>query len=455
MKDTVTYLLAKGIVLQSDAIPTVFALTRENLVREAVTTLLRKDFATQDITGRYTDRQFETLSIAIDPNNFRTIDEQQRQQHDTLGWVLKKKVRMTSRVDEVCAIMSFCSTIGSAPVSPSDVTMNCFRYYDVLRLILGDSFDLAGSLEINEDLPSLNRWARFKYINFIATQLKPFLRSSSLEDIIGALYTMQLYQFIPCLVAAFRLREREAEWNSIGISYPILEQRNWTDTALDDLLKTARVKDTLEWVKVMPLVTHEDEFLNSTLDKAVLLVPFEESDLDRNEKMKAMKYLDVGPTLNFAITDEYGSFYNKSDSGSFFQIWAKLFAIDNQTSYLLSYNVTIKGYYMAEENMSDERDLAYLYDELVKPWFWTSIKSSIEDQDPKNTVQPSADLTKMNRNFGILSTVIDEAEKDIFEPILDFTARRTLLASSMKMDGKILPLYYALSSGGEITFSNE
>lgn len=450
MQITRSYLQVKGILLEAGDDPTSYFPARAAIVKEAITTLLKKDYPTKDITGRYIDKQFEVLSIEINPQDLRSIPEQKATQLETMGWNLGKKVNIGDRLDEVCAVMAMSSCLSSVPDKPGDIRMNSFRFYDVLRLLTGDGFNNQGSFEIQEETPTVTRWMRFKYFKFIVTQLKPFIRNFTYEELLAGLFTMQIYQLMPCLAAAFRLKEIAMEWSQTRLAYPVLEQKNWTESALTDLLTTVRVKDTPEWVKIMPLVDDEEAFLNSTVEKARIAVPNEEVRYDEREKLRLYNYFALAPDWNYAVVDFYGSF-----AESWLERLTNLGMMSNQKGYKISYEVSIKGYYLGAANFDEGDDLLKLYRDVVHPDLWALIKSSCEDQNPTNTLAPYMDKSRLTTALTMVASVINEAEFDIFQPILDYTSRMMMIASSLKIDGRILPLYYSISNGTDILFSSE
>jgi len=383
----------------------------------------------------------------INPNDLRTLESQRKDQFEVLGWSMSKKITVRNRIDEVASIFAMVSTIGSGPTGPSDIRMNCFRFYDVLRLISGDNFDWESNFELTDTTDGLTAWTRFKYFSFVAEQLKPYILGPKYEDVLMSLYNMQLYQLIPCLVAAFRVKESDEEWYNIGLAYPIIELKNWTSRAQDDLM-SVKVRETLEWVKFIPLVASQEEFLDSKLSEAVIPAPFEEVEPGEDEVLRVMKYISIAPLWNFTVVDFYGKW-----TENWWGAIKNLVGVDDQKSYLISFNVTVKGYYLAEENFAPGDTLVEMYNELVKDWLFVTIKDSLIAQEPLNTLTSVADIHKAEASLLKVEAMLEDSISDVFIDVMDYTARQVLLTRSLKSDGSVLPLFYSFSAK-EIKFNS-
>jgi hypothetical protein len=448
MELTLLDLRTRGITPTFGANPTAYRPTREAVVKEALTTLLRRDYPTQDLSGRYIDKRFEVLTIDVNPQDFRAQTEYRDLQFNTLGWSMTKKIRVDNRLDEVCALLGLSGSLGSVQNGPTDLTMNSFRFYDVLRLMMGEEFDLKRTFEVTEDTDAFTRYVRFRYFKFIALHLKEFVRHVSYDDLLTSLYLMQVYQVLPCLIAAFRIKERNDDIHTNILNYPILEQKDWTEFALDDLLLKVRVRDTMEWVKLSPLFRDEDFTLNSTLESATIPMPMEDTPIGEPDRLRMMKYLGLAPMWNFSFLNYKGHWFK-----NWFDQLTSMGELASQESYITSYNISVKGYYLSEANYAEGDNLLTFYDEVVNPDTWTYVRTSLEDQDPVNTLTPEADTQKVKRSFDSFNEVLEDAKGDIFSPVMDYSSRRAMLASSLKTSGNMIPLFYSFV-GGQISYKS-
>lgn len=445
MNITKDFLLARGIVVNSDD-PTLSRSTRETVVTQVLSYLIRSDYATQNVLGLYTDSLFLDLSTDMSSIEFREKSAQDGLRLNEAGWYVDKKVKISSqRLDEVTAITALASILGSIPAGPGDATMNCYRFYDVIRMMEGEDFDATGSFMMDEDLDFSTKWIRFKYILFIAEQIKKLRISAPIDDIVIALFGMQTYQLIPCLVAAFRLKEETLQTKQIYLAYPVLEPRDWTETALNELLSNILVKQTPEYVKILPLVSDERSFVNSSFGSARLSLPFEE-----NEQViltRKRRYIDFGPTINFAVNDSYGSWMS-----TFLSFFTGMGGIENQVSYVMAYYTTTKGYYLADQNFEEGKKLTDIYDNKIVPYILDSITDSFLSTSSGNFLSVNTDATKGEKAIDRVFQVLEDNKVELFDPILDYTARRIMMKQSVSNEGNILPMYYSIGPNGTVTF---
>lgn len=445
---TQDYLLLKGIKVDNDDISSSIPY-KQLLCRAAMNFLMKKDYATQDLMGRYVDNKFAALRTEINLLDLKNKREQDAVMESSVGWSMGKKIElMTGRADEVCALIAFSSLLGSVPSGPGDITMNAFRFYDVLRLILGTNEDYERDLSIREDDDSFHNWCKFKYITFIAKQMQTLVPAVKYEQMVSALYTMQLYQFIPCLVTAFRLKERTLDNYSIVLAYPVLEPRDWTETTVSELIDNTLIKETPEWFKITPLLDDEHKFINSKFGHARMAIPFEQSEIPDEEFLKRLRYFDVMPSMNYVVTDSFGSWLE-----TWFGNLLNLGTIANQESYLASFHVTIKGYYLSEANFDEKHSLLKLYEDYLIPRFSNYINESLLDSEVVNLIFDTAATDKFEGSIAELLNVVEEAKSDVFTPILDYTSRKIMLNNAINVDGSILPLFYSISGAGDVSYS--
>lgn len=467
MKYTRADLIPRGLKLPSDD-ASAYSAARNVIVEQACATLLKKDTTTQNMVGRYLDDKFSDYGLDI-PSTYGLTQKDEREAFatsmwDHLGWKKKGKNKLEfnrDRLDEISCVIALASHLGSVPDGPGDITMNSFRYYDVLKLIMGENFDLGGNFELKEDTPSMTRFMRFRYFEFIAAELKLYVRDHDHESVVGSLYIMQLYQLMPCLAAAFCLKQKREDWTSIQVGYPVISPSSWTDNERNtiELLDRTKVKSTPEWVKIIPLIDDETEFLDSKIGTAVMLLPFANNGYDEPEYTKSYKWIGVAPYWNGSILEYY------SDKGV---QWVN--ALMGMTEFLddevyrISFETSIKGYYLGEANLkkypgSKPGDpdlqppdtLKLLYDDAISTAISLMIKDSSQHMTAPNLLKDLGD-DKMIRNSSYMEKVIKRAEDDIFSPVLNYTERRFKLAAQLKLMNKSLPLYYKFQ-GDQLAFT--
>lgn len=442
---TEEYLLKKGFMFQSD--PIQYRDVKKGLITEAVRTLLKLDYGTQDLISQYVNHYFESFNYNLNSRDHMERSKAAELHYSQLGWTTSKRLAINDdRLDEVCYLFAYTSMLGSVPVSPGDVTMNTFRYYDALRLIMGGNHDNEDSFLLTDETEPVTAYVRFKYFSFIAQNLKQYLLGFNMEEIVGALYHSSIYQLAPVMAAAFRIYERDNSHSSIRIAWPVLETKEWTELTLIDLLHQVNVDETPEWMKVIPLVDDSRAFLRSKLGDATIPLPVETIEDSGTELLKQMKMFGLYPKINASILE----YFDSQDYGWLLSL-AGLQSIKDYKSYINSYNVSVKGYYLAEDQLPDDVTLLEIYKEGLFPSFDTLIGESFGSTAPGMTLSINPDMKRVEKNLSIVKDLIKNNETQIFRSVLDYSERRILINSSLLDETNNLPLYYSFT-GGRISF---
>lgn len=453
----------KGVLITSETAGS-YSAARNVLVRESIQTLLRKDFTTANMIGKYIDVKFADAHLDI-PSTFGMTQKQERIDHEKnlrslIGWSegARKLQFEHVKLDEVACIIGLAATNSGVPNNMGDVTMNSYRYYDVLKMISGPDFDTSGTFELKENTPVQVRYFRFRYFRFITSQLKRYIRDFEYEQVLASLYTMQAYQLMPCLAAAFRLKEREEGWDKIELAYPIIELAGWSEQQHNDLLLNTRIRETPEWMKIVPLMDDEHQFLNQTLETAVINLPFEETGYDAPEVYKMYRWMNAAWMWNYSVLDYYDTFVQ-----NFWTVLKSYVGSVDTVVYQTSFEVMIKGYFLAEPSFakidSDGKldadgspaTLLAIYEDVVSPGNWGFVKNSVTDmKEPNALVQLNhSDISKA---ISTMDNIQKASITEIFTPILDLTERRQRIKKAFKI-GKQLPLYYRIV-GDEVVYSS-
>jgi len=425
-----------------------YRVVREALVKAALTTLLKRDYPTQSMTSAYLDRRFETTRENLNLLNANDAKTARQLQESLAGWFMTKKIIVDERVDEVCALFAYACTTGGVQSDPMDLTMNAHRYYDVLRLITGSEFDFALDLSPTDKDSSLTRYARFKYIHFIAENLKPYVSEVKFDDIIMALYTMQFYQFVPCLAAAYRVFENVNSISINSMSVKLLEIKRWSEMVDHELMKRTKLSDTLEWVKFVPLFTHKG-MLGQDLTIASFSLPMEETEFGEKEWLKEYLYAEVAPLFNFSAIDPI----DKIDPTSYMTTESMLELAENEL-YHQSFNVTIRGLFLADDDSNDNPFLLDSYVKGIEPWLQEKIKASfVIGGDESNFLVTDAEPKFFTTNFETMLSTAKSLRSDIFTTSISYTARRILMSRDLRRSGGAFPLFYSFG-GGEMRYDS-
>lgn len=423
-----------------------------SIIKTCASWLIKNDFATQSLIGRYIDSRFETLHTQINPLDFRDKSTRDSLVRQIVGWSDGQQIRFdTERLDETIVTVALAASLNSGPASPGDVTMHTFRIYDVFRLLSDKDLISGGSLSGSASTNPSLLWLRYRYVKFVSERLSPLVKDVSSDRIITSLFAMPLYQFLPCLITAFRLYERNMDTTTISFAYPVLDPRDWTDADLDFLLEETKLIETPEWLKLVPLFDDPDDMLQTRIGHTSFSMPMH-MDLNSDAEFVPLKlrhYLPICSSMTFAIFDAYE---DTMLDGIALALGVK--DLSKMEGYVDSFHVAMKGYFLAAEDLQISDSLADIWKSTVLPNLVDALLSNFKGTS-EFRLSPAGSEGKVQLLFPHLTGLLLQNEKDMFTPVLDLTSRRILLSAQIRKNERTLPLFYTFSSGGKFLYTDE
>lgn len=431
---------------------TINQTSASQLVQFSTAWLIKNDFSTQSLIGRYIDSRFETLHTQINPLDFKDRATRDSLVRQIVGWTDGQQIRFDQdRIDESVLIVSMSCYLNSGPTSPGDVSMHVFRFYDVLRSVYGPDFESGGSLSGTDETPVSLLWIRYKYVSFIAKHLCGRVKTVSVDQAIFALFAMPFYQLVPCLVTAFRLFERSLVSTTTTFAYPVLDPRDWTESDLDFLLEDTRVSETPEWLKLSPLFEDVSELIRFPIGKALFPMPMSTDDAEAESAivLTMRHYLPICSSVSFSIFDTY-----RGTLVDWFATAVGASDLALMEGYVDAFHVSMKGYFLAAEDLAVDRTLADI-------WRGTVLPNTVDvfAADFKNSaslrLSSAGSEGKTQLLISHFTSLLLQGEHDMFTPVLDLTSRRILLSAQIKKNETQLPLFYTFSSSGNFLYTDE
>lgn len=443
LKDTFGYNIAV------DLAPIEMKTARSEIVRQSCSWLLNNDFSTQNFAGRLMDEEFGSGVKELQNLDFKTRSSNMARMSSVLGWNVQEKNEISlESQDNTAKLIALMSCGTSAQISPNDISMNSFRFWDVIRLIIGKDHKTDADFsdtEIDNIEDFQQFYIRYKYFEFFAAQNAHVMEIPH-DHFVYACFTMPMHQIVPVMVASFRKFERKLNQTQIKLSYPVLEPKVYSEGVIDDLLDHTYLKETVEWVKLIPLLYKFSDgktILNSTQ----IMMPTNMNDTESQLSYTLWKYLSYAPSTNFSFIDNYKGF-----NDSFLEEIRQMFVSDTDM-YLKSYTVTIRGYWLSEQDLGIS--LPDVFRNTVLPQIDNLLSRSLTAMNNDNSIGLKRTYDPNPSNlYQKVHDLIEESVSDIFSPALDYSSRLVLAARAIKNEGKTLPLFYSLDGSSKINFSN-